>query len=291
MLSVARWVAGTCAVWLSFAAFNATAQAASACVWKVTSPAGAVCYLGGSVHALRSSDYPLPPAYNRAFDASERLAFEIEENPNASAIKKIKAAGKYRDGDSLKNHVDPRTYDYLRRVFGLMRVPEKEYASFRPWMLVVMLQSPNGHGLSSELGVEGFLAQRAAATKKEIVGLETLPEHYEVFSGLSDRQAEALLLFTFIPGSPGAGRQSDLISAWRRGDADALARTMQSSFTDFPAFGDRIIGARNRRWIPTIEGFLRSGKTYFVVAGAAHFGGPGGVAALLRGRGYSVEQL
>jgi uncharacterized protein YbaP (TraB family) len=36
---------------------------------------------------------------------------------------------------------------------------------------------------------------------------------------------------------------------------------------------------------------LQSGKTYFVVAGAAHMGGPNGIVALLRGRGYHIEQL
>jgi len=36
---------------------------------------------------------------------------------------------------------------------------------------------------------------------------------------------------------------------------------------------------------------LRSGKTYLVVAGAAHMGGPNGVLALLRARGYRIEQL
>jgi uncharacterized protein YbaP (TraB family) len=43
--------------------------------------------------------------------------------------------------------------------------------------------------------------------------------------------------------------------------------------------------------IPKIEGYLRSGKTYFVVAGAAHMGGDNGVLALLRQRGYRIEQL
>ncbi|MFN2475824.1 MAG: TraB/GumN family protein [Chthoniobacterales bacterium] len=260
-------------------------------MWKATAPNGSTCYLGGSVHALRSSDYPLPVAYNRAFDASDRLAFETEENPGVSSIKKIRSAGKYPPGDSLKNHVDPRTFAYLRRFFTLLRVPEKEYTSLRPWMLVVTLQSSDSRGASSALGVEGFLGGRARATKKQIVGLETIAEHYDVFSGLTDRQAEALLLLTFIPDAPGAASQSELLAAWRRGDATALTRITQSSFADFPAFGDRIIGARNRRWIPKIESYMQSGKTYFVVAGAAHFGGPGGVVALLRARGYSVEQL
>jgi len=43
--------------------------------------------------------------------------------------------------------------------------------------------------------------------------------------------------------------------------------------------------------IPKIEGYLRSGKTYFIVAGAAHMGGANGVLALLRQRRYRIEQL
>jgi uncharacterized protein YbaP (TraB family) len=42
--------------------------------------------------------------------------------------------------------------------------------------------------------------------------------------------------------------------------------------------------------IPKIEGYLRSGKTYFVVAGAAHMDGANGVLALVRHRGYRIEQ-
>ena len=39
-----------------------------------------------------------------------------------------------------------------------------------------------------------------------------------------------------------------------------------------------------------MEGYLRSGKAYFVVAAAAHMGGTNGVLALLRHRGYRIEQ-
>jgi uncharacterized protein YbaP (TraB family) len=43
--------------------------------------------------------------------------------------------------------------------------------------------------------------------------------------------------------------------------------------------------------IPKIEGYLRSGKTYFVVVGAGHIGGQNGLVAMLRARGYNIEQF
>jgi len=45
----------------------------AASVWKVTGSNGGTIYLGGSVHGLLSTDYPLPPAYNHAFDLSSAL--------------------------------------------------------------------------------------------------------------------------------------------------------------------------------------------------------------------------
>ena len=113
--------------WLSLAfalasPFPARVEAASACVWKVTDPNGGTLYLGGSVHALRPTDYPLPVAYNRAFDASSRLVFENDPKASSQEFSYVLKAGQYAKGDSLKNHVDPRTYDYLRRFFALRNV-------------------------------------------------------------------------------------------------------------------------------------------------------------------------
>jgi uncharacterized protein YbaP (TraB family) len=78
---------------------SSTAQRiASACVWKVTGPGGGTM-LGGSVHALRSSDYPLPAAYNRAFDASSCVVFENDPRRDQRS-KEVVRAGTYPKGDT-----------------------------------------------------------------------------------------------------------------------------------------------------------------------------------------------
>jgi uncharacterized protein len=82
-----------------------------------------------------------------------------------------------------------------------------------------------------------------------------------------------------------------ILSAWRRGDVDAIARMDRETERDLPTFGERLIVERNRNWIPKIERYIRDRRTYFVVAGAGHMGGTNGVLALLRARGYQIEQL
>src|SRR6266704_5442150 len=256
-----------------------TSYSKAACVWKVTSAAGNLLYLAGSIHALQSTDYPLPSAYNRAFDASERLVCEVDPKALVESSKGLLKAGEYPKGDSLKNHVDPRTYAYLRRFFGLHDVSEDKFCRFRPWLIDIILSAPPPEYY--QLGVERFLERRAKAAGKPITGLESAREHNDVFTGLTDRQAEALLLTLFINAGRGENNGVNMFQAWRHGDAEVLASQTRDSFRDFPTMAVRMLDARNHNWIPKIENYLRSGQVYFVVVGAAHMGGSSGLLALL----------
>ncbi|MEO5721088.1 MAG: TraB/GumN family protein [Chthoniobacterales bacterium] len=257
-------------------------------VWKVTAPSGGTLYLGGSIHALKSSDGALPPAFNLALAKSSRLILESDD-PDKAESKRMQKAGEYPKGDSLKNHVDPRTYDYLKSFFGLLGIPEAKMARYRPWMLTLGLWSPDLSGFSSDLGVESQLTKRARAKGKPISGLVSAREHMDVFVGLTDKQSEAVLLLTFIPTD--GGPKVNMMSAWRRGEMDVLWKQSRAAFAEYPAFAERVLEARNRRWMPKIEGYLRSDRIAFVVVGSAHLGGPEGLLTLLKKRGYQLEQL
>jgi uncharacterized protein len=264
------------------------AAVASSCVWKVTGPGGGILYLGGSMHALRSADYPLPTAYNTAFDASSHLVFEDDPQTSSEEAKALLRAGTYPKADTLRNHVDPRTYQYVRRFFALLNVSENTFSKYRPWLINIMLSSPSNE--NSQLGVERYL-QRRAKSSKSMSGLESPREHNAFFIDLNDREAEALLLILFINAGQGETGDASMVKAWRRGDAEAVNRVLREEFRDFPSLGRRLIDVRNRNWLPKIESYLRSGKTYFVVVGAGHMGGPQGLLAMLRARGYAIEQL
>ena len=265
-----------------------SAEAAS-CVWKITSPSGGTVFLGGSIHALRTTDYPLPAAYQRAFDSSSRLVFETEPKSMEAASKGLQKAGQYGKGDSLKSHVDPRTYAYVKRYFALVGVPEQKFSTYRPWLIAAILESAPKQNFM--LGVERYFQKKAADAHKPIESLESIQEHMAPFVGLNERESEALLLIHFINLGRTDLAHNDMMGPWRRGDADSLARQLHDVYRDFPAFADRLLGQRNRLWIPRIEGYMKTGQVYFVIAGAGHMGGSDGVVNLLRSRGYTVEQL
>ena len=139
-------------------------RAHAASVWKVTGPNGGVLYLGGSIHGLDSTDYPLPSAYNRAFDLSSRIVFEDDESASPAKIRRFLKSWEYPKGDNLKNHIDPRVYDYLRRIFALAHVPEAEFSRLRPWALVMGFTSRDE--LVRHRGIFGEACARQSQTDR-----------------------------------------------------------------------------------------------------------------------------
>ncbi len=262
-------------------------QTNAASVWKVTRANGGTLYIAGSIHGLLSTDYPLPSTYNHAFDASSRLVIEEDINTSPAKIKGFLKSGEYPKNDNLKNHIDPRVYDYLRRVFAVWNVPEAQFSKFRPWCLEMWFLSQG----TNSLGVESYLIGRARANRKPVSGLESFREHEEIVSHLTDHQAELALLAGFIPRAPGTDKRKQMLNAWRQGDVDAIEKLDREDYQELPSFYQRLVIDRNYNWIPKIERYLSGRETCFVVAGAGHMGGADGLLALLKARGYKVEQL
>ena len=82
-----------------------------------------------------------------------------------------------------------------------------------------------------------------------------------------------------------------LAEAWKSGDVPTVERIVQSELKAEPQMYQRLLVDRNKAWLPKIEAlFDRSGRA-LVVVGAAHLVGPDGVVAMLKAKGYTVEQL
>jgi hypothetical protein len=82
-----------------------------------------------------------------------------------------------------------------------------------------------------------------------------------------------------------------LMAAWKAGDAPGVEQIVLSEVKNDPLLYQRLLVERNKTWLPKIEAlFARRGHA-LVVVGAAHLIGPDGVVAMLKSKGYTVEQL
>lgn len=301
-------------VWVAFllfgtaALFANTARATEAlpkcCVWRVTN-AKAPFYLVGSVHALGRNDYPLPRPYEQALKDAKRLLFEFNPNRGAEFEKKLAAAGKYPLGQDIRSRIDPRLLGWLRANVSPVKVDDIRMRKSRPrvtdfdsglgykpwWIAQHLVDTRNSSHMSTSHGLDDYLVARARKMGQEIDGLESVDEHVAVLGELPDRDSEFLLRDALNQSKGGAGEFTRMRCAWRKGDTAALWAGDAHLRKEAPQIAARFIDQRNIKWIPRIEAELKTGKPTAIVAGALHFSGPNSVVALLRKRGYKIEQL
>src|ERR1700736_3484853 len=89
-------------------------NAGSCCVWRITN-VDHPFYLVGTIHALSSSDYPLPKPYEQALRDSKQLIFEMDMNPGNEYefAKKFDVAAAYPEGDDIRHHIHGEAYVFL----------------------------------------------------------------------------------------------------------------------------------------------------------------------------------
>ncbi len=272
------------------------ADAARSMVFKVQpkSDSGAPLYLAGSIHLLRKADYPLAPTYETAYEASERVVFEIlKDEETAEAQMEMLAKSTYPAGDTIRAHVKPETYRALRKYLREKGSPQSGMDQFRPWMvaLTIAVTEYMKQGAAPELGLDLHFENRAIADGKERRGLETMEFQMGLFTGLTPEEQEEMLLQTLAEADKMEELVETLLGAWKAGDTEKLEEAMFLDIDKYREFFDELIFDRNKAWIQPIEEMLADGKPTMVVVGAGHLVGEGSVIDLLREKGYLVEAL
>jgi hypothetical protein len=275
------------------------------CVWKVTN-AKAPFYLIGSLHSLGQNDYPLPSPYDIALNDVQRLVFEYDPNKDDEFQKKFAAAGKYSEGQDIRNRINPRTLTWLRNNTQFIswdyNEKQKRYnpnvnsfdaaLQFKPWWIADHFFDIRSYSdVNDSDGIDYYLETRARKAGKELGGLETVDEHVAVLGKMSDRDGEILLLDTLVYMDTAANEYYRMRSAWRRGDVEKLWVLDSRLRREAPWIAARLVDVRNVMWIPRIQREIESGKPTAIVAGALHFAGPNSVITLLQKQGYTIEQL
>ena len=270
-----------------------TAHAASP-VWAIHGDHNTV-YLAGSVHLLKASDSALPTAFERAYTGSHTLIMEIDlgkVDPMAAA-NWMAEHGMLPAGTDLKTALGAARYQRVSTEATRLGMPMEMVGQFAPWVLGLQLMDMQyaKDGFDSESGVEQQLEHRAQTDGKATVGLETLEEQLGFFEALTpDQQAKFLDLVLNDLHTVDTDTQ-EVVAAWRAGDAAKLAALLSDEYKQFPALYRSLVTDRNKRWEPQLEKLLHDKDNYFVVVGALHLVGDGGLLELLKKDGFKVEQL
>jgi uncharacterized protein YbaP (TraB family) len=268
---------------------------ADAMVWKVSNVHGEI-YLGGTIHMLRESDYPLTREYDIAFQDSDTLVFEtdIAATMDLEFQQKIMMQLSLPPGKTLASELQPKTYQRLKDHAGELGIPMAMLDSFKPAMVILTLTQMELQKLNVDAanGIESYFSKLAIKHNKPMASLETPDEQIAVLAAMGDGYEDDFVNGSLDDFETLATEFQSLIKAWKAGDLATIDQKMTSMMKDrFPEMYNSLLVKRNFNWIKSIDQFVLTPEKEFILVGAAHLVGPDSVQNLLKAKGYKVERI
>ena len=291
---VARWLSAcACVALLLCSAASLAADTERHILWSLQGKTNKV-YLLGSFHLLKASE-TLPAAIDTAYADAEKLLMEIDMDDldPAQMQQVVMELGLLPPDQTLQQQLGAEAYPQFTAKAREMGIDPAMLERFQPWFAAITLVQAEliKMGFDPNSGVEQRLTRRAVADQKPIQGLETVREQLEIMARLPQKQQREFLLYSINDAERMASEVDELLVAWRRGDAAAMAKLLAEGFKEYPDLYRPLTVERNRKWIPQIEQLLDDKEDYLVVVGALHLVGTESVIDLLERKGYKPKQL
>ena len=267
---------------------------ADASVWSVTDGNNTV-YLGGTVHFLRASDFPLPEEYEQAYQAASEIYFEtdIAAMTDVSVQTQILQQLTYNDERTLKTVLNQEAYTALSDYAASKNMPMMVLDKFKPGLLITTLQILEVQSMGfTPQGVDTYFTTRAIADAKSLGQLEAVQEQIEFIAAMGKGNESEFVLLSLRDLDQTRELMDEMVQAWRVGNNARLEKLfVEDMRSETPELYDSLLLQRNLMWIPLIDQMLDDGDTEFVLVGAAHLVGEDGLLELLANKGYEIRQL
>ena len=263
-------------------------------VWQV-SKGDSKIYLGGTVHLLRQQDYPLPAAFDQAFEASQRLYFEtdIGAMSDVGLQQRMLQQLTYQDGSMLSSVLSAEAYAALSEYAAGTGIPLAMLQTFKPGLLISTLSVMEFQKLGfTPQGVDAYFFSKAISEGKYTGELESIDEQIAMLARMGEGYESDFVLYSIRDFAQLGTTIESMVQAWRQGNTQLLeAEFVQPMLTETPELYASLLVERNNNWVPAIEAMFETQDTEFVLVGVAHVVGEHGLITMLQGKGYEVVQL
>ncbi|MGE4471671.1 MAG: TraB/GumN family protein [Sulfuricurvum sp.] len=274
--------------------FVATTLFAQSSVWKV-SDAHHTLFLGGTIHVLRGSDYPLPEEFDQAYAQSDFVVFETDIALSQSRTFGIMLAKKMLlpPEQTLPQFLTPQTYRKLSDYLASEGYSNALYEHMQPWALMMTLtQTTLGKMGIDQNGVDMFYAQRALKDHKPQKYLESVEEQLAIISEIGKGEEDVLVEQTLRDMRELNETMAWMVRDWREGKTKRLEDEMVNQMLEeSPKMYRLILKDRNDAWMPKLRSMMDEGKIGFVLVGTMHLLGSDGLLERFRKMGYRIEPL
>ncbi|WP_053980398.1 TraB/GumN family protein [Marinagarivorans algicola] len=268
---------------------------ADAMVWRVSNEHGEL-YLGGTIHMLRPSDYPLKPEYDIAFKDSDTLVFETDINAamDMGFQQQMMMQMSLPPGKTLQDILSPKTYTRLSTFAAERGLPIDMLQSFKPALVAVTLTQLELQklGITATNGIESYFSGLAKTHNKSVSSLETPDEQIAIMASMGEGYEDDFINGSLDDFENLAQEFKHLINAWKEGDVSTINEKMTTMMKDrFPQMYNNLLVKRNFNWIKEIDRLIKTPDKEFILVGAAHLAGNDSVQNLLKAQGYTIEKV
>lgn len=280
---------------LAFLLFIFTLPAYSnAPVWKIKKN-GHQLIIGGTIHLLTPSDYPLPAAFEKAYRQSDLLVFESDIQKIQDPAFQLTMMNEliYTDGRNISSVLSKETYQALEAYCTSRGIPIAILMNFKPGMVAITLSVMELQRLGiMGTGVDAFFSAKALQDNKQLGQLETAEQQLSFISSLGEGQEDEIIAQALRDIEELPTKWETLRTAWRQGDLRKLKETaLMPLKKEFPHTYDMMLVKRNKAWMPQIEALFKEKQATFVLVGALHLVGNDGLLKQLSAKGYTVERF
>jgi uncharacterized protein YbaP (TraB family) len=278
--------------WMLIAVFLPLFIEAKSSVWKITNDANASIYLAGTIHLLRHSDYPLPHAYQYAYDKSDVLVFETNLQ-DESIGEYMGQKSLYPKGIELKDKLSPKIYQALEAYSAKVGFPLVLVSRMRVSlaMFSISLHKIQAMGFYPKNGVDQYFYTQALQDHKKILHLESPKEQMDMLIYLGEGREDEMVEYTLRDLRNIEEYFKILLQAWRSGDREGLEDKLLKDMQEYPEIYYKLLVNRNQKWLITMQRYFQSSEVEFILVGAGHLVGEDGLLHYYEKRGYRVEQL
>lgn len=251
-------------------------------------------YLGGTIHLLRNSDYPLPPEFEQAYENAKILVLETDMKKASSPEfgQQMAQAFMYSGGKNLSQDLQPKLWQELQAFADERKFPLGQMSMFKAMFVSLALSiaemQSNGFGVGQ--GVDTYFYQKAILSGKPTQELESTDEVLAQLVSLSDLDANLIIKTTLRDLHKMDGMLEKAVSYWRAGEIEKLDNEMAASMRkETPQMYQQLLIARNQAWLPKIEKMFATPEVELVLVGSLHLSSKDGLLAQLKQRGYSIK--
>jgi len=252
-------------------------------------------YIGGTIHMLAESDFPLPEEFDQAYKNAELIVFETDIAAMGSPETQAKFTQKltYTDGSTLADHITAETYESLTSFLSDRRLPTNIMDFYKPGLAMSFLTIFELQRLGmAGVGVDKYYSDKAASENKKTEGLESIDQQLSFLEAIGEAEPDALLQHTINEMNKLEKVLVDIKRDWRRGVfATTLDKFMQEMKVQTPDLYVKLLKDRNKAWVPQVEALMATPETEFVMVGVAHLAGDDSLLDMLESLGYTIEPL